>query len=209
MSNNPFDDHSNIDARDWARQFASQFKEVPDEETLIAWFANAITRGLYRGYADAKKLYDNMQRLTEFHEALPQRPLGNDLYVTSHLEMVSESLRSIAALTYRVACKSPDDARAHRAQLMTEELGELLGAMATNDRLAVLSEGIDLQYTTMGTMERYGFYGVYYEGERRVHAANMAKVSAGVDVAGRAQKPKDWTPAQLGDLVAEEKGKRE
>ncbi len=85
-----------------------------------------------------------------------------------------------------------------RVDHMREEWEEYVEASMKDDQAGAFDALIDLVYLALGTacLHRFDFY----EGWRRVHAANMKKVKGGPK---RVAKPAGWTPPDLSDLIKE------
>ena len=91
------------------------------------------------------------------------------------------------------------------ANLLTEEVGELLQAMAQSHDLSdILSEATDVRYSIQSIFVAYGLEAVADEAEKRIHDANMSKLIDGkpqLDSSGRVVKPDDFVPACLQSLI--------
>lgn len=82
-----------------------------------------------------------------------------------------------------------------RLALITEEVGELVRAIAKQDLVESVDAVVDLIYVAVGTLDRWGvdFDAVWEE----VHRSNMAKVGGKKDAAGKLQKPEGWEPPDV------------
>ncbi len=93
-----------------------------------------------------------------------------------------------------------------RTNLMVEELGELLRAMAEDDKVEALDALCDLRYVADGTAHALGMGEIFHEAFDEVHRTNMAKAPGGVverDAAGRIQKPEGWTKPDLARILGD------
>lgn len=91
-----------------------------------------------------------------------------------------------------------------RAQLMIEELGEFIEALACNDIVEAAHELSDVEYVVQGTVLALGLDHVFERCVGEVHRANMSKLQHGKGVtntAGRVQKGPDFRPACVRDIV--------
>lgn len=122
-------------------------------------------------------------RVAEFHDAFgvenpdkPQFPPRNE---QAHLELreIISCMREVAAIA-REKSKRYDgkDIMLQRAQLMCEELFELLEAMARRDAAHTVAEAADLLYVTSGTLLTLGLGKLLLPVFDEVHCANMSKL---------------------------------
>lgn len=92
-----------------------------------------------------------------------------------------------------------------RMKCLNEELAEYRQAVEAEDMEQAFDALIDLVYFAIGTAYFHGF--PFYEGWKRVQAANMAKTRANsVDDSKRGSvldvvKPEGWKPPTLSDLL--------
>lgn len=89
-----------------------------------------------------------------------------------------------------------------RAQLMVEELGELIGEMGTANSLPrLLGELTDLDYVIKGTYLAYGLADFKETASDEIHKANMSKLDDDgdpiIDKSGRVVKSSNFRPANL------------
>lgn len=114
--------------------------------------------------------------------------------VMHELLLASTRLLSLArgmTMAYRVS----KDQRALRAELMLEELAEVLQALADRDEVE-LADGIaDLLYVTFGTGNQFDIptLAVFEE----VHRSNMTKHAGAADHAGDKGKGDGFSPADI------------
>ncbi len=165
----------------------------------------------------------------EFHEAFNIRENnrvginGMNPATVKFLQQISSSVLELGKQVHKIALgnaeidnnvdnmgrrMSPDALM--RAQLMIEELGEVLEAMsrcfnnpgATAD---LLQELADLRYVVDGTVRVFGMSGVYVDAIKEVHRANMSKLGADgkpvIDGAGRVVKSDMFVKADVGGLL--------
>lgn len=92
-----------------------------------------------------------------------------------------------------------------RAQLIEEEVGELVTALFEDNLVEAIDASCDLIYVVLGTMVAAGvdldpFF-------REVHRTNMAKASGPVRPDGKRLKPAGWTPPRIAEMLAEMKAR--
>lgn len=91
-----------------------------------------------------------------------------------------------------------------RAQLLVEELGEVLGAMANEDLENLLKELCDMQYVVDGGFLDHGLDRLKEEAFDRVHISNMSKLDDDgrpqFTEGGRVKKGDNYVKADLSDL---------
>lgn len=93
-----------------------------------------------------------------------------------------------------------------RLQLMQEELAEVAGAFAEEDKVALLGELCDLRYVVDGTVLTVGMEDVFLPAFCDVHESNMSKLEDGRPVIGpegRVQKGRFYKKHNLAYLLAE------
>jgi len=137
-------------------------------------------------------------KVAEFHRRCGLREsaeMSGDADADETLEESAEMLRC-ATRWLALALARCGDARAERAMVMTEELGELLEALARGDRLAALDALADLLYTVHGTASIFGL--PLAEAFEEVHRSNMTKGQA---VNGKPVKGPEYRPPDLGRLL--------
>lgn len=160
----------------------------------------------------------SMQKVQEFHEAfgcgVNAAPTVLDVGMggTAPLNTVADEMGKLAgylkwnAKTANFSNRSEEGLALIRAQLMVEELGEVIREMANAGDLAtILHELTDLEYVVKGTFLSYGLQEVRPAAFLRVHAANMSKLDKDgkpiIDPSGRTVKSKFFQPADLTDLI--------
>ncbi len=158
---------------------------------------------------------ESLDLVEEFHVAFqeniastPSIP-GLNAMVRAQLyhvaELVQVASRKARYYTSALVNDNQESQALHRARLMTEELAELLEAMAEGDMKAVLKESCDNRYVQDGTLVACGLAPVFPEGFRRVHESNMSKVNDdGVfekDEQGKLMKGPNYKPCRLDDLI--------
>lgn len=94
-----------------------------------------------------------------------------------------------------------------RAQLMMEELGEVLSAMAKNDIVNCLHELADLRYVCDGTALTFGLGDKLEPAVTEIHRANMSKLDDEgkpiINEAGRVVKSNNFVAADVAYLFKE------
>lgn len=104
----------------------------------------------------------------------------------------------------------PHDRAQLRLDLMTEELNELVAAIAADDIVAAADALADLQVALDGTFLEFGLGAVKADLVAAVHRANMSKLGAdGQPVLrgdGKILKGPGYVPPELGPIVAAARG---
>jgi len=147
----------------------------------------------------------------EFQEAFgdkcPKQPrLPKDLTPEARklLREYSEHLKEMAATAHRDAQRLDRNTPLLRAQLMIEEVGELLEAIANGSLTEILHEGSDVRYVVDGTLLTFGLGHVYEKAVGEIHRANMSKLENGKPVkdgAGRVVKGRYFKKADVSTLL--------
>jgi predicted HAD superfamily Cof-like phosphohydrolase len=154
---------------------------------------------------------ETLDLVQQFHDAfdvptpaIPFMPKAPNR-VLYHLRMASVGLKAVAELLHDVAEENNGNTLALRAQLMTEELGEVLEALANRDLEATLHELQDLRVVENGTILELGLGRVAGDAFRRVHRANMSKLGEdGKPIkngAGRVVKGPNFAKATMKGLL--------
>jgi phosphoribosyl-ATP pyrophosphohydrolase len=118
-----------------------------------------------------------------------------------HEDSVYEELHHVGlrlkgmAIGFKAAYAVTKDQRALRAELMVEELSELLSAMADRDEVDTADGLIDLLYVTFGTCTTFDIPAKPIFDE--VHRSNMTKSSGAADHAGDRGKTSSFSRANL------------
>ncbi len=118
--------------------------------------------------------------------------IGNSILAASVvLNQLSRKLKELYLVT--------KDQRCLRAELMLEELSEVLEAMGDADELALLDGIADLIYVVVGTGTTFDLpvTDAFYE----VHRSNMTKHKAAADHQGDKGKGADYVPPNLGHVL--------
>lgn len=122
------------------------------------------------------------------------RAVGAEVWDSSREVMsVSSDLKN----AYRLS----GDVRALRGELMTEELAEVLRAMAIGDERELLDGLADLLYVVVGTAVAFDLPLV--EAFWEVHRSNMTKGSAAADHQGDRGKGLAFSPPDLARILHE------
>ena len=96
---------------------------------------------------------------------------------------------------------SPHTQRIARAQIMIEELSEILEAMVTRDEVSFLDGLADLQFVLFGTAVAYG---IDLEGPHlEVCRSNMSKAAGGSDQVRLRDKGPDYSPPNMKQSIKE------
>ncbi len=121
--------------------------------------------------------------VAEFHEFFgvknPKEPEFPPKMKQAHLDF-----REVISCMREVAVIAREKSKAHggkdillqRAQLMTEEMYELLEAMARRDEAHTCAEASDMIYVVSGTLLQLGLGRFLFPVFNEVHAANMSKL---------------------------------
>lgn len=75
-----------------------------------------------------------------------------------------------------------------RLELLAEECGELVDALANKDKVEVLDALADIQYILNGTILSFGFKNVFDNAFKEVHRSNMSKMCKTLKEAEETQK---------------------
>jgi NTP pyrophosphatase (non-canonical NTP hydrolase) len=116
-------------------------------------------------------------------------------HVNVELHMVADRLDAFA-VQLESRMETTFDPRVIRVQLMCEELGETIRAMASGDEVLLLDGLSDLLYVVLGTAIAFDMPVV--EAFAEVHQSNMTK--AGGDQRVR-NKGDEWTPPDIGQIL--------
>jgi predicted HAD superfamily Cof-like phosphohydrolase len=108
--------------------------------------------------------------------------------------------------TFATACDQPpsEDNYKMYLSLIDEEVGELVDAVAANDRVEQLDALVDILVVTMGAIRAGGFDG---EGAwEEVMRTNFAKIDPDTGKVrkredGKVLKPEGWQPPNLNDYI--------
>jgi len=159
-----------------------------------------------------------MDRVREFHEVfgchIEPKPRMLDthtaasqllLNVKLDLEANAKQLKLEAARSNK-AGRTEEGLVIVRAQLMVEELAEVIHEMATGFNPArLLAELTDLDYVVKGTFLSYGLQDYREAAADEIHRANMSKLEDGkpiIDDSGRVVKSKDFRPADIQSVLS-------
>ncbi len=154
---------------------------------------------------------DAMGKVSLFHDVVvgriiePLVPLKCGEYPLRDLEHSANELQEIAA--YMLGeFKRTKDARYLRCHLLTEELGELISAMASNDEVLALDALCDLQYVLLGTAVTLDL--PLAEGFDEVHTSNMTKRKQADDPDGVRvrQKGEGYVPPRFAEVLSRYRG---
>ena len=153
---------------------------------------------------------DSIRLVEEFHEAfnLPtdQAVSLDKLQPDEYADLISvaNGLRQIAEALHTAAARH-NSMPLLRAQLMVEELGEVLTEMAHVNPDLMLKELCDLQYVIDGTFLTYGLDPYKDDAFSEVHRSNMSKLGDDgkpiLSPAGRVMKGPNYSPADLSEVV--------
>lgn len=128
----------------------------------------------------------------------------------SSLYMVAEFHAAFGAPLPQEPAIPPDDRAQLRIDLMTEELNELVEAIAKGDIVAAADALTDLQVVLDGTFLEFGLGAAKTALVAEVHRANMSKLGAdGKPVLrddGKILKGPGYTPPDLAPIVAVARG---
>lgn len=105
-------------------------------------------------------MHEVIAKLREFHK---KQRFALDVDLTSctdtecddYLDELANDLALLAADIERT-CAHVKDVRLHRAQLMVEEVGEVIEAMRDRDEEKLVDGLADTQFVTVGTSETFG-----------------------------------------------------
>lgn len=151
-----------------------------------------------------------LDMVTEFHRAFeidqptkPECPASSSS-VLAELSELARMLKRVARYAHGGATIYDRHPALLRVQLMTEELGEVVEAMAKEDLGSILHETADLRYVVDGTVLTYGLGAVYEDAVALIHSANMSKLEDGrpvKDAAGRVTKGRFFRKADVSTLL--------
>lgn len=158
-----------------------------------------------------KNLDHTIDLVLEFHEMfeMPWRetPGFNTTPMdASTLGAIASDMEWLARSIHLHLEKNPPSDQVLRAQLMVEELGELIRAMADGDSLECLDALCDMRYVNDGTALALGLGSFFIPALDEIHRSNMAKAVDGEverDKAGRILKPEGWTRPDLKTILEE------
>jgi predicted HAD superfamily Cof-like phosphohydrolase len=110
--------------------------------------------------------------------------------------------------TFATACDQPPSEANYKMylSLIDEEVGELVDAVAANDRVEQLDALVDILVVTMGAIRAGGFDG---EGAwNEVMRTNFAKIDSNTGKVrkredGKVLKPEGWEPPQLANFLGD------
>ena len=108
--------------------------------------------------------------------------------------------------TFATACDQPPSEANYKMylSLIDEEVGELVEAVAADDRVEQLDALVDILVVTMGAIRAGGFDG---EGAwKEVMNTNFAKIDAETGKVrkredGKVMKPANWSPPNLAQFI--------
>lgn len=100
--------------------------------------------------------------------------------------------------------KATGDQRALRAELMLEELSEVLQALQDRDELELLDGLADLMYVTVGTGVKFDL--PVEDAFQEVHRSNMTKGAAAAAHSGDKGKGEGYSPADLRGVLDSHRG---
>jgi predicted HAD superfamily Cof-like phosphohydrolase len=86
-----------------------------------------------------------------------------------------------------------------RMALLDEELEETIAAMEAGDLPGVADGLVDLIYVAIGAAISYGVD--LRPAWDEVHRANLSKIGAGRDAAGKVRKPENFTPPDIAGIL--------
>ena len=172
--------------------------------------------GMDCNYCGRPQGKDTIDQLREFHKAfncyaadVPEIPVQWENNKV-RLHRLANLLSVVAHDAWLAAAEcgqgTAQQAVFTRVQLIAEEFGETVEAIANRDLVAVLDGLCDLQYVTDGTWLTLGMGDLKEDAFAEVHRSNMAKLVNGeplINDAGRVVKPKGWTPPDLAQFLEE------
>jgi len=136
-------------------------------------------------------------KMTAFHAKFGF-PIGESLDVcdnvtaTEQLRTLGHNLSQLSEMLRIFIARGIDDLRMQRVQLMLEELGELISALAVRNETEAVDGAGDLLYTVIGTMTAFNWPALAIFDE--VHRSNMTKTPGGHKPAkGPHFSPPDFT----------------
>lgn len=116
-------------------------------------------------------------------------------------------LRTLAMCLHNHAAENNGNVAILRAQLMIEELGEVLEAMSKGDIVNCLHELADLRYVCDGTALAFGLGDKLEPAVAEIHRANMSKLDDEgkpiINEAGRVVKSNNFKAANVAYLFKE------
>jgi NTP pyrophosphatase (non-canonical NTP hydrolase) len=132
-----------------------------------------------KNFRKEKIMKDALKKIKEFHEK-QGFPLGLHLdklkdvtFITDELTDVADDLLIIATHLEQLLSSAQGDVRIARVQLMVEELGETVEALANCDEIALLDGLSDLVFVTGGTALTFDL--PLAEGLNEVCESNLTK----------------------------------
>lgn len=119
--------------------------------------------------------------VAQFHQhinAPKKRLLKHDAIPHAEMKLLSEEVLEIANRLHDLDALYPmkDNCAYRRANLIVEEVGEILEALANNDEVELLDGLADLLYVVFGTAVTYDL--PIHTAFREVHCSNMTKNTA-------------------------------
>lgn len=153
-----------------------------------------------------------LEMVHEFHKAFnvstqdrPGFPANFTPTTAMYLKHFADVLHRLAINAHTAAAELQQDTALIRVQLMTEELAEVVEAMAEGNINQVLHEGADLRYVVDGTMLAFGLGDVYERAVELIHEANMTKLGDDgkpvINEAGRIVKGPNFKKADVSKLT--------
>lgn len=124
-----------------------------------------------------------MNQVLEFHHAygllIEDEPIDFSALDEGQRFVIGEIGEAIADLARELhahAAEGNGNVWFLRLQLLVEEVGEVLEAVANIDQPNLLQELCDVQYVLNGMLISLGMHGVFTEAFATVHASNMSKL---------------------------------
>lgn len=158
-----------------------------------------------------------LELVGEFHQTFeihePKEPClpGLNWYTAAVLSQASAMLKELSQFLHQECARCHGAPVLMRAHLMTEELGEVLDAVASGSLRKTAHELNDLDVVTTGSVRAFGLAAVQPDVQMAIHNANMSKLGADgkplKNAAGRILKGPNFKPADLSPLFPNEVNK--
>ena len=153
---------------------------------------------------------DTLDMVRDFNEAfgIEAREEPEVFVSSADARLLLPIRQHLAAAEHRAALQTtaaPTDAQREnflRVQLLAEELGELVDAMANEDILEILDALGDLQYVLDGTFLHFGLGDLKHKAVAEIHRSNMTKGGALLGGGGKIRKGEGYEPPQFATLFS-------